>query len=133
LRGLILRVLGSDWDKRIVAEDRKLESLIVELDQKRQREQRNFGRAASDELLDFTYPMDLFNIIRLRWKEFEPTFGESTAYWRERFHLLAQVRAPLAHNRVVARAARERAEEVCTEILDVTGDRISRPRRAPSC
>ncbi len=77
---------------------------------------------ASQHLIDFTYPADLFGIICAKglWQEhFQPIFGNDPNYWNERKKLLAKCRNPLAHNRAEILQPHELmiVEGYCTEIL----------------
>jgi len=85
------------------------------------KERRTFGALASVDLLDFTYPMDLFDLIRTHWSSFQPVLGRDVNYWAQRFGLLAKVRNPMAHNRshVVSATDRQVATGFCTELLDL--------------
>ncbi len=87
-----------------------------------QKEEKSFGDRASQNLIDFTYPADLFEIIFARglWQEhFQPIFGNDPNYWDERKKLLAKCRNPLAHNRAEILQSHELmiVEGYCTEIL----------------
>ena len=79
---------------------------------------------ASCNLLDYTYPHDLFDIIlsRAEWNRvFKSIFGHDDQYWRVRGRFLAKVRNSLAHNRDESLYEHERqiAEAYCKEILTV--------------
>ena len=83
-----------------------------------------FGNRASQNLIDFTYPQDLFAIIFAEWNSFKDTFGRDKPYWDQRAQLLSKIRNPLAHNRDESLRAFERqiAEGYCNEILDTLRD-----------
>lgn len=85
-----------------------------------QKDERQFGNRASQNLLDFTYPQDLFAIISAEWNSFKDIFGGDKQYWEQRASLLAKVRNPLAHNRDESLREYERkiAEGYCEEILN---------------
>jgi hypothetical protein len=72
-------------------------------------------------LIDFTYPGDLFAIIFAEWNTLSAIFGRDRAYWDQRAQLLAKIRNPLAHNRdaILHDYERQIAEGYCKEILAV--------------
>ena len=88
-----------------------------------QRELELFEMRASHNLIDFTYPKDLFAIIFAEWNEFKPIFKKDKNYWDQRAQLLAKVRNPLAHNRdhFIYEHEKQIAEGYCKEILHVIG------------
>jgi hypothetical protein len=83
------------------------------------KEEKSFGSRASRNLIDFTYPHDLFTIIFAEWHTFKSVFGKDKNHWNQRSQLLARIRNPLAHNRDEALYDYERqvAEGYCKEIL----------------
>ena len=87
------------------------------------KEERSFGSRASTNLLDFTYPDGLFQIIfnKGEWDVFGPVFKRDTAYWKPRVELLSKIRNPLAHNRdqVIYEHDRKIAAGYCEEILQL--------------
>ena len=90
-----------------------------------QKDERQFGNRASQNLLDFTYPQDLFAIIFSEWSSFEDIFGKDKQYWDQRASLLAKVRNPLAHNRAESLQEHDLqiVEGYCNEILNtLNGD-----------
>jgi len=84
-----------------------------------QKEQQTWGSRASRNLLEFTYPQELFDIVFAEWTIFKTIFGKDKNYWSQRAALLARVRNPLAHNRDEAIYDYERqiAEGYCKEII----------------
>ena len=82
-------------------------------------DQRNFGPAASNRLLDFTYPMNLWEILCAEWQLFEPRLGQSRSHWNTRLTLLAKVRTPAAHNRDIPSHELLAAQSYCKELLAV--------------
>ncbi len=83
-------------------------------------EEKSFGTRASQNLIDFAYPQDLFAIIFFDWKgTFQEIFGYDRNYWQQCANLLAKIRNPLAHNRdyVLYEADVQKAEGFCKEIL----------------
>ena len=88
----------------------------------RQKDEKLFGNRASQNLIDYTYPMQLFEIILAEWDSFKGIFGRDKQYWNQRAEFIAKVRNPLAHNREEALQEYELkiAEGYCEEILDAT-------------
>ena len=87
------------------------------------KEERAFGNRASGNLIDFTYPQDLFTIMFAEWNTFKEYLGYDKNYWSQRSQLLAKIRNPLAHNRDESLYDYERqiAEGYCKEILTLIG------------
>lgn len=120
----MFNVHGSQWIKRLEEERPNLRSIFDECRKAQQKEERSFGDRASQNLIDFTYPADLFTIICARglWKPyFESIFGHNTTYWEQRKQLLAKCRNPLAHNRSEILQVHElkTIEAYCQEILSI--------------
>ena len=91
---------------------------------RQQSEERIFRERASQNLIDFTYPAELFIIICSKglWEEnFQRIFGENKNYWEERGKFLAKCRTPLGHNRanILRPEQRKIFEAYCDEILGV--------------
>ena len=86
----------------------------------RQKDEKLFGNRASQNLLDYTYPMQLFEIILAEWNSFRDIFGRDKQYWNQRAEFIAKIRNPLAHNREDALQEYELkiAEGYCEEILN---------------
>jgi hypothetical protein len=84
-----------------------------------QKELKSFGNRASRNLIDFTYPADLFAVIFAEWNNFKDIFHKDTQYWQHRSELLSRIRNPMAHNRdeVLEEYERQTAEGYCNEIL----------------
>ena len=113
------QVYGSNWPARLIKSRPKLRSMIEACQEKRERERRLFGSAASS-LLAYTYPMELYTLMAANWPHFaEPFLGPDKRAWATKFSVLAKVRTPLAHNReeAVNEAERVQAEGVCREVL----------------
>ncbi len=124
LRIVIARVMEQtyprgDWPADLESARPRLKTMLDECRARQADEQRRFGARASINLLDYTYPGDLYQIIRTHWKAFQPLLKQTEAYWEQRFGLLARIRNPVAHNRdeVLALHERQIAEGYCREIL----------------
>jgi hypothetical protein len=110
---------GEDWVGKLEKSRPNLAPLIDRCRQAQQKEEKAFGTRASRNLVDFTYPQDLFAIIFAEWNRFKPILGKDKAYWEQRSQLLSKIRNPLAHNRDQSLYDYERqiAEGYCKELL----------------
>lgn len=120
----MFNVHGSQWIERLEEERPNLKSIFDECRKAQEKEERSFGDRASQNLIDFTYPADLFTILCAKglWKPyFEPIFGHTPNYWEHRKQLLAKCRNPLAHNRSEVLQVHELKiiEAYCQEILSI--------------
>ena len=118
----MLNAHGEDWIETLQETRPNLKRIFDGCRDTQQKEEKSFGDRASQNLIDFTYPADLFEIICARglWQEyFQPIFGKEPNYWEERKKLLAKCRNPLAHNRAEILQAHELmiVEGYCTEIM----------------
>ncbi|GAK57060.1 hypothetical protein U27_04024 [Candidatus Vecturithrix granuli] len=97
----MIEMYGEKWIEKIEeAHPEKLKPMFDKCRESQQREEKAFGSRASQNLIDFTYPRDLFQIIFAKWKDvFKPILGKDANYWGERATLLSKIRNPLAHNR----------------------------------
>ncbi|MDE0012289.1 MAG: ATP-binding protein [Candidatus Poribacteria bacterium] len=91
---------------------------------RQQHEERIFAERASQNLIDFTYPAQLFDIICAKglWQShFQAIFGENQNYWGERSRFLTKCRTPLGHNRdnILRPDQRKIFEAYCDEILGI--------------
>jgi len=122
LRNLISATLedafGPNWMDNIRTRP-KLKNIFERCEETQQKEKKGFGNRASDNLLDFTYPLELFAIISTEWSLFQSVFGRDRGYWTPRSEFLSKIRNPLAHNRIESLSEHERtiAEGYCKEIL----------------
>jgi hypothetical protein len=110
---------SKDWVVELEREKPKLKTLFDRCREAQIKEQRSFGARASSNLIDFTYPSDLFEIIFSDWGLFSPALGKDKNYWEDRRQFLSRIRNPLAHNRDFVLQEHERliAEGYCKEIL----------------
>ena len=119
----MLNTHGENWIEMLQKTRPNLERIFDTCRDAQQKEEKSFGDRASQNLIDFTYPADLFEIICAKglWREyFQPIFGNDPNYWDERKKLLAKFRNPLAHNRPEILQPHELMiiEGYCTEILE---------------
>jgi len=123
LRHLITNTMlchyGEQWIVKLEKAHPKLKDIFDRCREAQQKEEKAFGSRASTNLIDFTYPQDLFAIIFAEWNIFKSIFGKDKNYWGHRNQLLAKIRTPLAHNRDESLEGYERqiAEGYCKEIL----------------
>lgn len=115
---------GDNWIEELGKGRSNLKEIFDRCRDAQKKEKQSFGDRASQDLIDFTYPADLFTIICARglWKPyFEPIFGHTPNYWEHRKQLLAKCRNPLAHNRSEVLQAHELKilEAYCQEILSI--------------
>lgn len=117
-------VYADDWIEVLEKARPNLKEVFNKCRQAQQKEERLFPDQTSQNLIDFTYPADLFRIILAKglWSEhFQTIFGQNTNYWDERGKFLAKCRTPLGHNRenILRSDQRKIFEAYCDEILGV--------------
>ena len=118
------KTYGDNWIEELERGRSNLKKIFDNCREAQQQEEKSFGDRASQDLIDFTYPADLFTIICARglWKPyFEPIFGHNPNHWEHRKQFLARCRNPLAHNRPEILHSHEVKiiEGYCQEILSV--------------
>jgi AAA+ ATPase superfamily predicted ATPase len=134
LRTLIARVLenvyGFQWfdemEKRYprLAIDVEGKNMFQRCREMQQQEQKRWPGRISQNLLAYTYPKELFDLVMSEWSKeahFREIFGKDKQYWEQRAQLLTRVRNPLAHNRdsVIHEHERYIAEGYCKEIIEI--------------
>jgi hypothetical protein len=114
---------GEQWIEELSKARPNLKAIFETCKEAQQKEEKSFGSRASRNLIDFTYPVDLFAIIFAEWSIFRDIFGKDKNYWDQRAQLLSKIRTPLAHNRlqVLHDYERQTAEAYCREILTLLG------------
>ncbi len=115
---------GDDWIVHLEKARPNVKTLFEKARQAQQNEVKAFGTRASQSLLDFTYPQDLFTILFAEWKDtFQSLLGQDKNYWQQCANLLSRIRNPLAHNRdhVLYEADVNKAEGYCKEIRALLG------------
>lgn len=117
----MLERFGEEWTNELEKTHPKLHEIFERCRRARQNEEQLFETRASHNLIDFTYPRDLFAIIFSEWNLFKTIFGKDKGYWDQRAQLLAKIRNPLAHNRdqILYSHEKQIAEGYCLEILEV--------------
>lgn len=114
---------GKEWPESLMKAQIKIAPLIQDCQKKMAKEKEKFGSNASENLLAYTYPFELYQIMSTDWKSLgAPFLGNDKNVWSMKFSLLSKVRTPIAHNREEALKNNERVQAVgfCDEI----GDRI---------
>ncbi|WP_127360883.1 Swt1 family HEPN domain-containing protein [Actinacidiphila soli] len=119
--GTLTDELGADWLNKVRKQRPKLVSLLDSWEMTRDREISSFGDRASREILDYTYPHDLYALIASYWEYFGKLLGRDKKYWNDRFEILSKVRNPMAHNRmsVITSAERGLFHAYCDEIQEL--------------
>ncbi len=113
---------GESWIAELEETRPKLRKIFDRCREVREREIKSFAGRASHNLLDFTNPADLFNIIFAEWnKTFKAVLGQDKGYWNTRKEFLAKIRNPLAHNRntVLLPYEKDTAAGYCKEIVTI--------------
>lgn len=112
---------GINYLDIIIKKSRGVATSMAEAQRLREVDARKFPSAQEQNLLSYTYPMQLQGIIQAEWQLFKPIMKYDLTYWRPRLELLARVRAPYAHSReeVVPETDVRLAEIYCREILGV--------------
>lgn len=123
LRNLITTTMlekhGERWIEKLEKARPNLKTIFEQCRKAQEKEEKSFGSRASRNLIDFTYPQDLFAIIFAEWNTFKIVFGKDKNYWDGRSQMLTKMRNPLAHNcdKVLYDYERQIAEGYCNEIL----------------
>ena len=115
---------GENWISELEKSRPNLKSIFAKCREAQKKEEKSFGSRASRNLLDFTYPQDLFDIVvsKAEWDNvFKSVFKHDKSYWTHCGQLLSKVRNPLAHNRdqSLYEYDRQLAEGYCKEILAI--------------
>jgi len=89
LRRLITRIMiekyGENWIEALEKAKSHLKRDVFDrCREAREKEKRGYGNRASSNLIDFTYPRDLFRIIFAEWSTFKEIFGHDKNYWDQR-------------------------------------------------
>jgi AAA+ ATPase superfamily predicted ATPase len=113
---------GEDWVPKFRKLSPAKELYITKLEEMQQKEQKSFPDTFSQNLLEFTYPAELFDqFMRVEWKWFKSIFSNKEANeWKPIFDVLARIRNPLAHNKmnILKDYERNKAISYCQEIVN---------------
>lgn len=80
-----------------------------------------FGNLASNHLIDYTFPRDIYNLfISSDWHWFGQVFGNNLKDWGKKFTLLSTVRNPIAHSNseFIPQETINLCKIYCSEILE---------------
>lgn len=119
LENLLQRKYGTDWIQPLKTARPNLREMLEDRERLMVKERHRFGQRAASSLLAYTYPMDLYQIMRTDWPTLGvPLLGSDRDGWSIKFNLLSKIRTPLAHNRgeVIDEADRRQAEGFCMEL-----------------
>jgi len=116
---------NSNWQTELCKGNRDIRKIIDNANRTMEREAKNFPNHASQFLLDYAYPDDLWKIMSNQWAIFKNHFkrgytdDEDYDYWDKCFRLLGRVRNPEAHNRPrsVPEDERSASKRYCRELL----------------
>lgn len=112
---------GKEWRDAFVSANPKKENDILRMENLRARNKKTFGNLASENLVDYTYPLDMWNcFISTDWTWFQRILTGQQASWREKFLLLSKVRNPIAHSNrnFVLVEEQIKAKEICNGIIE---------------
>jgi len=112
---------GADWRDAFLNANPKKVNDILRMEEMRARNKRTFGNLASDNLVSYTYPLDMWScFISSDWTWFQRVLSGQQATWREKFLLLGKVRNPIAHSNrdFVIQDEQTKAKEICNELID---------------
>ncbi len=112
----------ADWRQQVLRRRPGLTAMLVEAEARRNREAPFLGGASQARILDYTYPLDLFELLNADWTNLgDPLLGGDAGQWRRDFGQLARVRTPAAHNRLelLADSDISKARGVCERLLEL--------------
>ena len=126
LRKLIKKVLydvyGEDWEEKFIKKHGK-EERLKSLSSMKERNLKNFPQSASTHLVDYTYPLDMYNIfISSDWSTIYCNIFEGKKQkWGNIFNFLAKIRNPIAHNNdyFLSDSDKNLAISYCEEIISI--------------
>lgn len=109
---------GEEWILKLPLSCVKTKPFIDSALEKRERERRQFGDFGAVSVLDYMYPMELYEIMCSDWSFYGSFLGGDKKYWRIKFEILNSVRNPFAHNRVgvVPSSKLMEAEGICMDL-----------------
>jgi hypothetical protein len=125
LRGLIEEQFQvkyeKNWIGRLENGHERAGEIFKECRNKMKDDFSKFGAYASTNILDYTYPIDLWKLIECDWTLFQPVFKKDKNYWRLRFETLSKVRTPIAHSRESCLPPHllQEAQAYCQEIKQI--------------
>jgi len=119
----LLEKFGEEWEESYIKlhKQKGVDSFISEKREMRNRNKKSFGEKASDSLVDYTYPLEMFDrFIAYDWSWFSLIFGKQKNDWKPIFEHLGKIRNPLAHNNpnFLTDSDKNIAEGYCKIILE---------------
>jgi hypothetical protein len=112
---------GEDWRDAFVLANPRKRNEILQMENMRAKNKGTFGNSASDNLVSYTYPLDMWNcFISSDWTWFQRVLSGQQATWHKKFSLLGKVRNPIAHSNreFVLQDEQTKAKEICNELID---------------
>ena len=123
LRELILYFLknkfGEDWLNPLLKNSMQLKPILDNCKDKQAKIKANHGINLTDSLLDFSYPSDLFAIMKIDWGWFKQIFNGDKNDWSKKFELLSKIRTPLSHNRPIYPGEKDQTIGICKSIIEL--------------
>ena len=125
LRSLVKQVLekkhGPSWIDKLKAQNPFYQKTFEELGAIMEKEQRQFQLGNYDDLLEYSYPGTLKDIILYSWPDFQKLLGDSKVEFKTAMDAICVVRNPLAHNRphLISEEAQVLARRKCEWLLSV--------------
>jgi len=99
IKDFLIYKYGDNWLEAYKQKHPEKMNRLQVLEKNQKKNLKSFGSRASSNLVDYTYPMDMFDIfISTDWNYFKDILGDQKKDWKERFLLLAKVRNPIAHS-----------------------------------
>ena len=110
---------GADWRASFVESRPKYRPVVEQWVERRDNERARYGELASEELLDYSYPAELFAVMMSDWTWFGSVFGGQPGDWVRPFQVLGKVRTPLAHNRTTPayEGILDEAKGICKQVV----------------
>jgi len=127
IKQYLVEEFGDKWQKGYEKKfkQKKVDEFIKSLKTIQNKNKSSFGENASDHLIDYTYPMDMFDrFIAYDWNWFSKIFNNQKNDWKPIFQHLGKIRNPLAHNNpnFLSDSDKNLAEGYCKLILGKIAD-----------
>lgn len=112
---------GEEWIGKFQKAHPKKADYLTRLLAMQAKEKRTFPTTYSENLLDFTYPAELFDQFMVNdWSWFCQILKGQKTVWKAKFDQLARIRNPLAHNKknILKDFELDGARSSCKEIIE---------------
>jgi hypothetical protein len=131
IKAHLFQKYGDDWETNYRKEFKNKEGYSDILDgnqysmgliKERSRSKKLFGNLASDHLIDYTLPRQMFdNFISKDWTWYGKILGGTKGDWKLIFDHLSKIRNPLAHNNpnFLSSSDKSLADGYCRKILEL--------------